>query len=576
MHTTNRPTSVGFRTILTAGVSAVAILCGSSAFAARPSDADARIARLEAAVASLQAQVQAQEALVQAQKAQVQAQTDAVAENAALKDEVNDLQAQLGDLKTSTVAQIKTLTPQGPAPTAVATLGKDSSKQEVGIASADGKFSLNLYALVQLDAALYDQRAPGPLVSDFRRSGPALGFSAANADLTHARKLKSGAEFRRARFGFQGNAFGDFQYRIVADFGGPGVENAGQLYEAWAQYNGFKPFKLRVGAFAPLEGLSDQDSTAAQPLLDRPASSDIGRGLGAGDTRIAAQLSAGGDHWLASAAITGRTIGVANSAALGTAQTYGDQMAFVGRVAVTPFYGHDWRIHLGAHATYVDRPADTAGPALTGASPATRTAVSFSDTPELRVDATKLINTGNIDAKHADNEGAEFAAQWRSFLFQSEYDHFHVQRLAVGVTNPHFEGYYFEGSWVVTGEARKYNSGNAAFDAPAVTHPFGKGGGIGAVELTVRYADMDLNYHAGRQGTLAALDAIRGGESEIWTAGVNWYLNPYLRIALEGQDGRIRRLSPDPVNLTGVYQTPLGAQIGSHFNALAVRTQVGF
>jgi phosphate-selective porin OprO/OprP len=414
------------------------------------------------------------------------------------------------------------------------------------------------------------------VVTDFRRSGPAVGASASNVDLAHARKLKAGTEFRRARFGFQGNAFGDFQYRVVADFGGPGVENAGQLYEAWAQYNGFKPFKFRIGAFPPQVGLADQDSTAAQPLLDRPASADVARGLAAGDTRIAAQVFAGGTHWLASAAVTGRTIGVANSAAPGTAQTYGDQLAFVGRLAATPFYGPDWRVHVGVHGTYVARTADTAGPAAAGASAPNRSTVSFSDTPELRVDATKLINTGSIDAKHADSEGVELAAQWRSLLFQSEYDHFHLQRLATGVTNPSFDGYYFEGSWMVTGESRQYNAGNAAFDGPVVRRPFGKDGGFGAVELTVRYADMNLNYHAGALGTAPAADAIRGGESQIFTAGVNVWLNSYVRIALEGQDVKIIRLSPDTVALKGLWATPLGAQIGSHYNAVAVRTQIGF
>ena len=42
--------------------------------------------------------------------------------------------------------------------------------------------------------------------------------------------------------------------------------------------------------------------------------------------------------------------------------------------------------------------------------------------------------------------------------------------------------------------SRTYNSGVAAFDAPVVNHPLGKDGGFGAVELAVRYSDMDLNY----------------------------------------------------------------------------------
>src|SRR6202012_527565 len=151
------------------------------------------------------------------------------------------------------------------------------------------------------------------------------------------------------------------------------------------------------------------------------------------------------------------------SSALGTAQTYGDQLGFVGRIAGTPFHGADWLIHVGVHGSAVHHPADTAGPAaLTGATP--NGVVAFSNTPELRVDGTKLINTGNIPAKTADTVGAEFAAQKGPFLLQAEYDHFGVQR-SDHIKNPDFSGYYVSGTWVITGESRKYNSQTAAFDA---------------------------------------------------------------------------------------------------------------
>ena len=57
--TERRSVRLSSRAALAAGAAAAALLCGSSAFAARPSEADARIARLEAAVASLQAQEKA-------------------------------------------------------------------------------------------------------------------------------------------------------------------------------------------------------------------------------------------------------------------------------------------------------------------------------------------------------------------------------------------------------------------------------------------------------------------------------------------------------------------------------------
>ena len=548
--------SSAFRRAVLASTATLALLAASGA-AAQNADEAARIARLEAAVAALQAQVQSQSGLA--------------SENVALKTEVAKLRekvdAQPELLANSATTKVPSPKSAGDAPAVTSTLVNG----EPGFSTADGRFSLNFYSLVQLDAALYGQNSPGPVASDLRRSGPALGYSSSNIDLSHARKLKDGDDFRRARIGFSGNAFGDFQYRVIADFGGSGVENAGQLYEAWGQYNGLKPLRLRIGAFAPQQGLADQDSTAAQPFLERPASADIARNFAAGDTRTAAQAFAYGDRYLASVAVTGRVVGVVNSAATGVNQTYGDQLAYVGRLAGTPLRGDDWRLHLGVHAQYISHPADVSGPPNGGANPLTRFTVGLSDQPELRVDGTKLINTGNVDARHASNVGLEAAAQWRGLLLQSEYDHFEIDRVAANVSNPHFDGWYLEGSWVLTGEARKYNTGTAAFDAPPVRHALGHGG-YGAFELAGRYSEMNLNYDAGALGTAPVASGIRGGELRIWSAALNWYPNPYFRLALEGQHVELNRLSPD----AATYLTPIGAQIGQNYNTVALRSQVGF
>jgi len=52
----------------------------------------------------------------------------------------------------------------------------------LGVATEDKRFSLNLYGLVQLDTGAYFQDAPGPITTDLRRSGPALGYSSSNVD----------------------------------------------------------------------------------------------------------------------------------------------------------------------------------------------------------------------------------------------------------------------------------------------------------------------------------------------------------------------------------------------------------
>ncbi len=439
--------------------------------------------------------------------------------------------------------------------------------------SQNGRFTLTLHTVMQLDSAGYFQGSPGPTTTDLRRSGPALGASASNVDFAHARQLKDGTDFRRARIGVDGTAFGDWDYRILFDFGGSGVENTGQLYETWVQYSGFKPFRVRVGAFSPSIGMEDQASTNGMPFIERSVAEDIARGMAAGDTRIAGQIYGWSDHWMVSGAVTGRTVGVINTGTAAAApQTFGDQLGLVGRAAVTPLHGDDWMVQLGVHGSYVARPANTGGIATNGLTPITSYLIAFSNTQQLRVDGTKLINTGNIDASHAYTAGLEFAAQKANFLVQGEYERYGVERTDIA-SSPRFHGYYIEGLWTITGEPRVYNRQTAAFDAPIPAHPFSWSGGTwGAWEFGVRYSDMDLNYHAGLLGTAPAADAIRGGEERNVSVGLNWYPNPVVKFMFDFEHVQIYRLSPSAT----LYLTPTGAQIGQTYNALAVRSQFAF
>ena len=505
-----------------------------------------------------------------------------------LEAEVQELAAEVQDLKRGQAAQIQTLSDvqakAAPPPSVVTTILNGTPS----IRSADGRFTANFHGILQMDSGGYIQSALGPLTTDFRRSGPALGASASNVDLTHARELKDGDVFRRARIGVDGRAFGDWDYKLIFDFAGTATEDAGQLYEGWIQYSGLKPAHLRIGAFSQSIGLEDQASTNGMPLLERSVVSDIARGLAGGDTRSGVELWGAGDHWLASAALTGRVVGVLNTGtATATPQTYGDQLGFVGRLAGTPFHGADWLLHFGVNGSYVITPANVTGPTAGGLPAAPNSEViAFSNTPELRIDGTKLINTGNIPASHASTTGFEFAAQKSNLLFQTEYDYFTVDRTDVHST-PTFSGYYFEGSWVITGEPRVYNKQTAAFDAPIVAHPFSLdgGGGLGAWELVTRYSDMDLNYHQGAFRTAPTPTAIRGGEEQNITLGLNWYPNQFTKFMLDVSEVQINRLSPCTNIGTGVnntctgtvlWQTPVGAQIGQTFTDVAVRSQFAF
>jgi phosphate-selective porin OprO/OprP len=339
----------------------------------------------------------------------------------------------------------------------------------------------------------------------------------------------------------------------------------------WVQYSGLKPFHFRIGAFPPSIGLEDQASTNGALFLERPAVSDMARSLAGGDFREAVEAWGNGTWWYANAAVTGRVVGVVNSQATGVSQPFDSQLGLIGRFAVIPVNTADGMLQLGVHGSYVERPADAGGPDAAGA----RYPITLQERPELRVDGTRLISTGAINARHASTLGAEAAAQYGGFFIQGEYERFRIDRLnpAAGVSDPDFDGYYVEGSYILTGERRKYNAGTAAFDAPPVNHPFSRQDGTwGAFEVAARYSDVDLNYHAGAFGTAPSADAVRGGEQRIVAAGLNWYPNTFVRFLLDFQDVRIDRLSPS----AATFQTPTGVQIGQHYHVVSLRSQFAF
>ena len=557
----------------------------TAAFAApnpKPDPRDARIQQLQEEVQQLVADHQR----LQAEDEQLMAKAQQLETEVAALQQGQAAQTQAIQSQSQTIQTVEAKEP--PAPTVITNMLNGRPV----LASADGRFSITPHLVMQLDTAGYFQPAAGPTSTDFRRDGPALGASATNVDAAHARDLKDGTDFRRARIGLDGTAFGDWDYRLILDFAGSGVENSGQLYESWVQYSGLKPVRFRIGAFPPSIGLEDQGSTNFMPFIERSVDGDLSRGLAAGDTRLAAEVFANGDHWLASGAITGRTIGVLNTGtAAAVPQTYGDQLGLVGRVAISPFYGKDWLVHFGVHGSYVIHPADTTGPGTNGLLTPASEVISLSNTPELRVDGTKFLNTGNMPASHAGTVGAEFAAQKAGFLIQSEYDYFSVQRddgtLATPVSNPHFQGYYVQGLWMLTGEQRKYNAVTAAFDGPAVAHPFTlNGGGLGAWEVGLRYSDMDLNFDAGAPGTYVSATSpnstIRGGNEENFSAALNWYPNTVVRFMLDYAYVHIDRLSPaTAANSASVWMLPTGAagagvQIGQSYSVVSVRSQFAF
>lgn len=517
---------------ISASLAGVLLCSASTAALAAPTPAN------DAKLQTMQRQLDDMRAQLDAMKSADQQDTRL----SAIQQQLDAMAAQLAEMKgqqDTASAAIATLQ-LPPAANAVTT---SLSNGKPAFATADGRFTANIRAILMMDGGKYFQKDDLPA-------------TVANRD------LNEGVNFRRARIGFDGRLFGDFDYSFVYEFGGSGAEEAGRLYEASVTYTALKPFRIKVGAFEPNVNLAAATSTSQMPLLERPAPAEAARNVAAGDSRAAFQLSAndaiGSEtgvavRWLASTAFTGNT--------LGGSQQFDEQTAWIARVALAPYSGVDWQAHIGGNIQYVIQPNDAVGPTGAGA----RYPIQIRDRPELRLDGTRLVDTGGIDAEHATVYGGEAAFQFRSVLIESEVFKYKIDRRFSALPNPSFDGWYVQGSWVLTGEARPYNPVEGRFDAPKQTYNFNPQAGTwGAFEIAARYSVLDLNYREGNRGAAGPGGSVRGGEQKIMTVGANWYLNPAMRLMLDYQHVDIDRLNA------------AGAQIGQKYDAVAARAQVTF
>lgn len=473
----------------------------------------------------------------------------------ALEKRNEELEEQVLDLKVAGASSAAAVNRKVDANTVSLANGRPT------LATGDGQFTAAFRGIVQLDAAQYDQRKPGPLATDFRRGS--LG-DAVEAD--RARDLGDGTNFRRVRFGIEGKAWSDWAYNLLFDFGGTGVEDPGKIINAYIEYAGLRPVRLRVGAFAPFSGMEDATSNTAGLFPERSAVAELVRGFAAGDGRTGAAVLANGERWTVFGAITGATVGT---------QAFDEQLGAVGRVTWLPLRGQDSLVHVGANLNLVVNPATT-GPDVAPAGAASP--VRLRERPEMRVDGTRLVDTGNIDADSLTSYGLELGWQRKQFSLQGEYFWIDVARRNSALADPSFNGWYAQAAWTLTGQPRRYNAANGGFDVPRVEQPFSlKGKSPGVWELAARYSDLDLNYRAGGAGTAAVASAVRGGEQKILSLGLNWYPNNSVRFLADYQRVEVNRFSPGGTAFgAGALTPPTGVQIGQNLNIWSFRTQYAF
>ena len=169
---------------------------------------------------------------------------------------------------------------------------------------------------------------------------------------------------------------------------------------------------------------------------------------------------------------------------------------------IVPRVDGDTLVHLGASASYVLSSGDR---------------IRYDSRPESYL-APDLVDTSDLDTNNAYPFGLEFAAKRGPATVQIEYL---ASALDAGdLGSAYLDGIYGSASWFLTGEQRPYDR-TVARMGPLVPHhdlnPWL--GHWGAWEIAGRTSWLDLSD-----------GEIRGGRMVIFTAGLNWYWNRYVRI----------------------------------------------
>jgi len=176
---------------------------------------------------------------------------------------------------------------------------------------------------------------------------------------------------------------------------------------------------------------------------------------------------------------------------------------YIGRVTWLPWFSEDESnlVHLGLGLRYSD--AEEGFRAAT--EPEFNQSPVFVDTDHQLADSTIAYN---------------LEASWRKgpIWLHGEYIFNDVDAPSIG--NPDFTGYNLTGSWALTGEMRGYNRKSGIFSPLPISRSVDDGG-WGAWEVAARISDIDLTE-----------GLIDGGEMQIISLGLNWWLTPVFNVNL--------------------------------------------
>jgi phosphate-selective porin OprO/OprP len=303
--------------------------------------------------------------------------------------------------------------------------------------------------------------------------------------------FKNGTEFRRARLYIEGTMYSNVEYKAQYDFAG-GDADFKDVYLGMRKLPVIG--NVRVGHFKEPFSLEELTSSKYITFLERSLPNAFVPGRNMGLMVHNAVL----DQQMTWAVGTFR-----DTDDFGNNKSDGE-FVFSGRLTGVPVYADKGRalVHVGASGRY-RQPGDDE--------------LRFRERPENHL-ADRFVDTGTFAADTEASTGVELAVVAGPASLQSEWVYTAVD--TPGSADPAFHGVYVFGSYFLTGEHRPYRRSNGTFSAVKPKRNFsGPGSGPGAWELAARYSEIDLTD-----------EGIDGGKLRDTTVGVNWYLNPNVRL----------------------------------------------
>ena len=375
--------------------------------------------------------------------------------------------------------------------------------------SADGKYTLGIMGLIQLDGGVYNQEA----------------------NLNTNNDLSDGFIVRRAGLTLAGVSEKDWIWFLSYDYADSGDNPHDGLRAAMGIYRGFKPWWIFAGLFGNSVGLDTSNFSSQRQFMEAamPQATFI---YGAGSPAMGVAATYRGKEYYMRFGVYGEPYK--------NASTDDEGIGMHGRFAWQPIKLRTDSMHIGLTGYY--RTANNSNTFTNGLRNST---LRFRSKGESAISGDFILDTGVItDLDTYYYAGYEFAKVNGPLSIQTEWGFLGVNRKTKN--DALFSGGYIQGGYMLTDDARNYNSYFAQFWRLKPNLSIMEGG-PGAWEVALRASTMDLND-----------SGINGGEASSYTLGVNWYMTSFTKTILN------------------FVHTDSSGALSEDFNVMGVRLQIEF